>query len=78
MPFILMNSLNTDDDTKRIVQKYVTHNIDIITFNQSRHRRIKKETFLPVPRTPDSPIEQGYVHILTIYLEEHIFIILYI
>ncbi|GAA5801515.1 hypothetical protein HPULCUR_006963 [Helicostylum pulchrum] len=59
MPFILMNSLNTDDDTKRIVQKYVTHNIDIITFNQSRHRRIKKETFLPVPRTPDSPIEQG-------------------
>ncbi|GAA5817260.1 putative UTP--glucose-1-phosphate uridylyltransferase [Mucor flavus] len=60
VPFILMNSFNTDDDTKRIVQKYATHNIDIITFNQSRHPRIKKETLLPVPRTPDSPIEQWY------------------
>jgi UTP--glucose-1-phosphate uridylyltransferase len=53
-----MNSFNTDDDTKRIVQKYATHNVDIITFNQSRHPRIKKESLLPVPRTPDSPIEQ--------------------
>lgn len=61
VPFILMNSFNTDDDTKRIVQKYATHNIDIITFNQSRHPRIKKETLLPITRTPDSPIEQWYV-----------------
>lgn len=60
VPFILMNSFNTDDDTKRIVQKYATHNVDIITFNQSRHPRIKKESMLPVPRSPASPIEQWY------------------
>ncbi|KAG0163306.1 UTP-glucose-1-phosphate uridylyltransferase [Apophysomyces sp. BC1034] len=60
VPFILMNSFNTDEDTKRIVQKYATHNVDIITFNQSRHPRIKKESLLPVPRTPNSPIEQWY------------------
>ncbi|KAI8636007.1 UTP--glucose-1-phosphate uridylyltransferase family [Parasitella parasitica] len=60
VPFILMNSFNTDDDTKRIVQKYASHNVDIITFNQSRHPRIKKESLLPVPRTPNSPIEQWY------------------
>jgi UTP--glucose-1-phosphate uridylyltransferase len=61
VPFILMNSFNTDDDTKRIVQKYATHNVDIITFNQSRHPRIKKESLLPAPRTPTSPIDQWYV-----------------
>ncbi|KAI8377461.1 UTP--glucose-1-phosphate uridylyltransferase family [Radiomyces spectabilis] len=60
VPFILMNSFNTDEDTKRIVQKYATHNVDIITFNQSRHPRIKKESMLPVPRSPNSPIEQWY------------------
>ncbi|RCH99976.1 UTP-glucose-1-phosphate uridylyltransferase [Rhizopus stolonifer] len=60
VPFILMNSFNTDEDTKRIVQKYATHNVDIITFNQSRHPRIKKEALLPMPRTPNSPIEQWY------------------
>ncbi|KAI9477899.1 MAG: UTP--glucose-1-phosphate uridylyltransferase family [Benjaminiella poitrasii] len=60
VPFILMNSFNTDEDTKRIVQKYATHNVDIITFNQSRHPRINKESMLPVPRSPASPIEQWY------------------
>jgi UTP--glucose-1-phosphate uridylyltransferase len=60
VPFILMNSFNTDDDTKRIVQKYATHNVDIITFNQSRHPRINKESMLPVARSPNSPIEQWY------------------
>ncbi|KAI9007472.1 UTP--glucose-1-phosphate uridylyltransferase family [Phycomyces nitens] len=60
VPFILMNSFNTDDETKRIVQKYASHNVDIITFNQSRHPRIKKESLLPVPLTVDAPIDQWY------------------
>lgn len=29
VPFILMNSFNTDDDTARIIQKYANHNIDM-------------------------------------------------
>ncbi|KAG2228258.1 hypothetical protein INT45_011050 [Circinella minor] len=60
VPFILMNSFNTDDETKRIVRKYETHKVTIHTFDQSKYPRIKKETFLPVPRTPDAPIDQWY------------------
>ncbi|OZJ05721.1 putative UTP--glucose-1-phosphate uridylyltransferase [Bifiguratus adelaidae] len=60
VPFILMNSFNTDEETKRIVQKYATHNIEILTFNQSRHPRINKDSLLPMPRSPTSPVEQWY------------------
>ncbi|CAO3659108.1 unnamed protein product [Umbelopsis ramanniana] len=60
VPFILMNSFNTDEETKRIVQKYATHNIEILTFNQSRHPRINKDSLLPVARSPASPIDQWY------------------
>ncbi|KAI9487960.1 UTP--glucose-1-phosphate uridylyltransferase family [Zychaea mexicana] len=60
VPFILMNSFNTDDETKRIVKKYETHNISIHTFDQSKYPRIKKESLLPVPRKPGAPIDQWY------------------
>lgn len=46
-----MNSFNTDEDTQRIIQKYANHNIDIVTFNQSRHPRINRDTLLPIPRS---------------------------
>ncbi|KAI9315834.1 UTP--glucose-1-phosphate uridylyltransferase-domain-containing protein [Dichotomocladium elegans] len=60
VPFILMNSFNTDDETKHIVKKYEDHNITIRTFNQSKYPRIRKDTYLPIPRSPDAPIEQWY------------------
>ena len=47
-----MNSFNTDEDTARIIRKYANHNIDILTFNQSRYPRVNRETNLPVPRHP--------------------------
>lgn len=31
-----MNSFNTDEDTKKILQKYTHHRVKIHTFNQSR------------------------------------------
>jgi UTP--glucose-1-phosphate uridylyltransferase len=55
-----MNSFNTDDETKRIIQKYSGHNIDIRTFNQSQHPRIMKESLLPAPRSPDDDIGKWY------------------
>lgn len=55
-----MNSFNTADDTQRIIQKYQGHNIDILTFNQSRFPRITKESLLPVPREYDASIESWY------------------
>ncbi|PWN86598.1 putative UTP-glucose-1-phosphate uridylyltransferase [Acaromyces ingoldii] len=54
VPFILMNSFNTDDDTARVIQKYANHNVEILTFNQSRYPRVNKESLLPCPRSATS------------------------
>lgn len=50
VPLILMNSFNTDAETRKIVQKYGSGaaRVNIVTFNQSRFPRIGKETLLPV------------------------------
>jgi UTP--glucose-1-phosphate uridylyltransferase len=55
-----MNSFNTDDDTARIIQKYQNHNINILTFNQSRYPRVNKESLLPCPRDATSDKSQWY------------------
>jgi UTP--glucose-1-phosphate uridylyltransferase len=60
VPFILMNSFNTNDDTADIIKKYEGHNVDIMTFNQSRYPRIYKDSLLPVPKNTDSPINEWY------------------
>ncbi|KAH0543543.1 putative UTP--glucose-1-phosphate uridylyltransferase [Glutinoglossum americanum] len=60
VPFVLMNSFNTDDDTQSIIKKYEGYNIDILTFNQSRYPRILKDSLLPAPKTYDSPISDWY------------------
>ncbi|PQE20940.1 UTP-glucose-1-phosphate uridylyltransferase protein [Rutstroemia sp. NJR-2017a BBW] len=60
VPFVLMNSFNTDDDTQNIIKKYEGHNIDILTFNQSRYPRILKDSLLPAPKSFDSPISDWY------------------
>ncbi|KDQ21911.1 hypothetical protein BOTBODRAFT_50439 [Botryobasidium botryosum FD-172 SS1] len=60
VPFILMNSFNTDDDTQRIIQKYANHNIQILTFNQSRYPRVSRESLLPVPRSAMSDKSEWY------------------
>ncbi|EME83487.1 uncharacterized protein MYCFIDRAFT_88125 [Pseudocercospora fijiensis CIRAD86] len=60
VPFVLMNSFNTDSDTASIIKKYEGHNIDIMTFNQSRYPRILKDSLLPAPKNADSPISDWY------------------
>ncbi|KAG8692626.1 UTP-glucose-1-phosphate uridylyltransferase, partial [Ceratobasidium sp. 395] len=60
VPFILMNSFNTDDDTQRIIQKYANHNVNILTFNQSRYPRVGRESNLPIPRSATSDKSQWY------------------
>ncbi|KUI62260.1 putative UTP--glucose-1-phosphate uridylyltransferase [Cytospora mali] len=60
VPFLLMNSFNTNDDTAAIIKKYEGHNVDILTFNQSRYPRIYKDSLLPVPKSFDSPINEWY------------------
>lgn len=60
VPFILMNSFNTDADTASIIKKYEGHNVDILTFNQSRYPRILKDSLLPVPKTYSDSNEAWY------------------
>merc|ERR1712000_685730 len=60
VPFLLMNSFNTDSDTANIIKKYEGHNVDILTFNQSRYPRIYKDSLLPVPKDYESPINEWY------------------
>lgn len=55
-----MNSFNTDEDTGRIIQKYQNHNINILTFNQSRYPRVDKESLLPCPREAASSKSDWY------------------
>ena len=60
VPFVLMNSFNTDDDTQNIIKKYEGHKIDIMTFNQSKYPRVLKDSLLPAPKKYDSQISDWY------------------
>ncbi|KAL7273846.1 UTP-glucose-1-phosphate uridylyltransferase [Rhizina undulata] len=60
VPFVLMNSFNTDEDTQSIIKKYEGHKVDILTFNQSRYPRVLKDSLLPVPKSFDSAISEWY------------------
>ncbi|KAI8837876.1 putative UTP-glucose-1-phosphate uridylyltransferase Ugp1 [Chytridium lagenaria] len=56
VPLILMNSFNTDNDTHRTIQKYSSHGLQILTFNQSSSPRVAKESLLPMPKSYDADI----------------------
>lgn len=60
VPFILMNSFNTDEDTSTIIKKYQSHNITIKTFNQSRFPRVYKDSLLPVPKSFEDDLDSWY------------------
>ena len=60
VPFVLMNSFNTDEDTSNIIKKYEGHTIDIMTFNQSRYPRILRDSLLPAAKTEDSQLSDWY------------------
>ena len=60
VPFVLMNSFNTDEDTSNIIKKYEGHNIDILTFNQSRYPRVVKDSLLPAPKSYSSQTSDWY------------------
>ncbi|KAF2544578.1 hypothetical protein F2Q68_00033263 [Brassica cretica] len=49
VPLVLMNSFNTHDDTRKIVEKYTNSNVDIHTFNQSKYPRVVADEFVPWP-----------------------------
>lgn len=52
VPLVLMNSFNTDDDIKRIEERYKGQ-VLFYTFCQSKFPRIEKETLLPFVTDPN-------------------------
>ncbi|KAI9352552.1 UTP--glucose-1-phosphate uridylyltransferase family [Zopfochytrium polystomum] len=60
VPLILMNSFNTDTETSRIIQKYSSHSVQLMTFNQSRYPRVEKESLLPLAKAYDAPTGMWY------------------
>ncbi len=60
VPFVLMNSFNTDSDTQNLIKKYASHRIRVITFNQSRFPRVFKDSLLPVPKDFNGTIDAWY------------------
>ena len=62
VPLVLMNSFNTDDETKKLINKYNHIKVKIYTFNQSRYPRVDKETLLPIAKTlsNNSDLEAWY------------------
>ncbi|PIA60580.1 hypothetical protein AQUCO_00300223v1 [Aquilegia coerulea] len=49
VPLLLMNSINTHDDTQKALEKYSKSNINIHTFNQSQYPLLGVEDFSPLP-----------------------------
>lgn len=61
VPLYLMNSFNTDAETRKIIQKFGGKNrLNIVTFNQSRYPRIGKDSLLPIPTVPNDSNEAWY------------------
>ena len=53
VPLVLMNSFNTDEDTKKLLKKYTNVDVTVNSFCQSRYPRINKETFQPIAKNVD-------------------------
>merc|ERR1740128_75932 len=51
VPLVLMNSFLTDEDTQKIIRKYLAFQVHIKTFNQSCFPRINKESLMPIARS---------------------------
>ena len=50
LPLVLMNSFNTDAETKKTVLKYEDSNVSITNFQQSKFPRMYKDTLNLVPK----------------------------
>jgi len=47
VPLVLMNSFNTDKDTKKVLAKYEGRSLTVKSFNQSQFPRLLKDTLQP-------------------------------
>jgi len=59
IPLVLMNSFNTEEDTRKILRKYTKINLEIETFMQSMYPRLNRQSLLPIVKSVDSQILDG-------------------
>ena len=50
VPLVLMNSFNTGEETEKVIKKYAGLNLRILTFEQSRYPRIRRESLMPIAK----------------------------
>lgn len=48
VPLVLMNSFNTDEETKKLLKKYSNIRVEVYPFCQSCYPRINRETYMPI------------------------------
>ncbi|KAK6039156.1 UTP--glucose-1-phosphate uridylyltransferase [Cooperia oncophora] len=51
VPLVLMNSFNTEEDTKKVLKKYANVKVSVYTFCQSQYPRINRETLMPIAKS---------------------------
>uniref|UniRef100_A0A183DJ21 UTP--glucose-1-phosphate uridylyltransferase n=1 Tax=Gongylonema pulchrum TaxID=637853 RepID=A0A183DJ21_9BILA len=68
VPLVLMNSFNTDEDTKKLLRKYKNVRVDVHTFCQSKYPRISKESLMPIVKSVTEGDLEGYCAVLSVRL----------
>eukprot|EP00770_Monocercomonoides_exilis_P001105 MONOS_1097.1-p1 / transcript=MONOS_1097.1 / gene=MONOS_1097 / organism=Monocercomonoides_exilis_PA203 / gene_product=UTP-glucose-1-phosphate uridylyltransferase / transcript_product=UTP-glucose-1-phosphate uridylyltransferase / location=Mono_scaffold00018:204409-205708(+) / protein_length=401 / sequence_SO=supercontig / SO=protein_coding / is_pseudo=false len=58
VPLVLMNSFNTEAETKKFVSKAT--DLNIICFNQNQFPRLNRETLMPIAKSRDDPASCWY------------------
>ncbi|KIH46538.1 UTP--glucose-1-phosphate uridylyltransferase [Ancylostoma duodenale] len=53
VPLVLMNSFNTEEDTKKVLKKYANVKVSVHTFCQSQYPRVNRETLMPIAKSLD-------------------------
>ncbi|KAL6726679.1 hypothetical protein Aduo_008624 [Ancylostoma duodenale] len=61
VPLVLMNSFNTEEDTKKVLKKYANVKVSVHTFCQSQYPRVNRETLMPIAKSlDDADVECWY------------------
>jgi len=50
VPLVLMNSFNTDDDTRKLLKKYKNVKVSVQSFAQSRYPRLNRDSYMPIAK----------------------------
>ncbi|KAK6017239.1 UTP--glucose-1-phosphate uridylyltransferase [Ostertagia ostertagi] len=70
VPLVLMNSFNTEEDTKKVLKKYANVKVSVHTFCQSQYPRINRETLMPIAKSLNDNDQEWLVSVGTLPVTE--------